>query len=431
MKPIISLLIPVLILVCPINEINAQWVETNGPYNVGEIRSLAVSGTDVFAGTDSGVFRRTNDGGSWSAVNTCLPSGQINALLASGTNLFAGTYDGVFLSSNNGTSWVHRGLSLEHVGAFVVSANGSGGTNLFAGTWTQGFLLFTLSGGVWRSTNNGTSWTDISKGRRMDVKALAIAQTGDLFSGGTPFIEWFLFLPLPGAGGVFRYGNDDISWTPVNSGLANTSVYSLVTSGSNLFAGTGGGVFRSTNNGASWIAVSNGLTNYDVSCLVVSGTNLLAGTRGGGVFRSTDNGASWTAVNNGLTNLHVYSLAVSSTNLFAGTSGGVWRRPLSEMITSVEHISGGAVPEGFALEQNFPNPFNPSTTIQFSIPRAEYVTLKIYDLVGREVATLVSDHLNAGTYESTWNAKNTASGVYFYRLEAGQFSAMKKLLLVK
>jgi ELWxxDGT repeat protein len=90
-----------------------------------------------------------------------------------------------------------------------------------------------------------------------------------------------------------------------------------------------------------------------------------------------------------------------------------------------------ALPCCFALEQNYPNPFNPETKIDFSIPRPEYVMLKVYDMLGREVATLVSDHLNAGTYEATWQASNAASGVYFYRLEAGRYSAMKKLLLLK
>ena len=139
-------------------------------------------------------------------------------------------------------------------------------------------------------------------------------------------------LPGPG-GGVFLSTNNGTSWTAVNTGLTNTFVSSLAVSGTNLFAGTGAdfggpggdGVFLSTNNGTSWTAVNTGLTNTVVLALAVSGTNLFAGTDGG-VFLSTNNGTSWTAVNTGLTStLMSGALAVSGTNLFAGT----WRRCLS------------------------------------------------------------------------------------------------------
>jgi hypothetical protein len=166
----------------------------------------------------------------------------------------------------------------------------------------------------------------------------------------------------------------------------------------------------------------------------VWGTNLFAGTYRGGVFLSTNNGTSWTAVNTGLTNYHVQSLAVSpdetgGTNLFAGTyGGGVWRRPLSEMVTSVKEAQT-SLPDGYSLQQNYPNPFNPSTTIRFSLPKSGYITLKVYDIVGREVETLVDGDRAAGGYSVEWTPDNLASGVYLYRLEAGSFTETKKLVL--
>ncbi|MBI4535209.1 MAG: T9SS type A sorting domain-containing protein [Ignavibacteriae bacterium] len=88
------------------------------------------------------------------------------------------------------------------------------------------------------------------------------------------------------------------------------------------------------------------------------------------------------------------------------------------------------VPAVFALEQNYPNPFNPTTTIKFSIPHTSDVTLKVYDLLGREVATLLNDTKPMGTYEVTWNAANLASGVYFYRLTAGSFYDVIRVVLL-
>lgn len=91
--------------------------------------------------------------------------------------------------------------------------------------------------------------------------------------------------------------------------------------------------------------------------------------------------------------------------------------------------------KGFSLAQNYPNPFNPSTTIKFSIPETGFVSLKVFDILGKVVIELVNEELNAGSYSATFNTtdvgKNLASGIYFYRLEAGQFSQTKKLMLIK
>jgi hypothetical protein len=83
------------------------------------------------------------------------------------------------------------------------------------------------------------------------------------------------------------------------------------------------------------------------------------------------------------------------------------------------------------LGQNYPNPFNPSTVISYQIPVASYVTLKVYDIVGREVAILVNTHKDAGTYQAISHASNLTSGVYFYKLHAGNYSCVKKLIMLK
>ena len=94
------------------------------------------------------------------------------------------------------------------------------------------------------------------------------------------------------------------------------------------------------------------------------------------------------------------------------------------------------VPTKFDLSQNYPNPFNPSTTIKFSVPKATVVILKIYNMIGQEVATLVNEQKEIGFYSLTWNGKNNfntqvASGVYIYRIVAGDFVSVKKMNLLK
>jgi hypothetical protein len=96
----------------------------------------------------------------------------------------------------------------------------------------------------------------------------------------------------------------------------------------------------------------------------------------------------------------------------------------------VEEIKG-KVPEQFGLSQNYPNPFNPATSFQFQIPISGWVSIKVFDILGREVVTLLNEVRPAGVYKMTWNASTLPSGVYFYRLLAGNNSQVKKALLLK
>jgi flagellar hook assembly protein FlgD len=100
------------------------------------------------------------------------------------------------------------------------------------------------------------------------------------------------------------------------------------------------------------------------------------------------------------------------------------------MITDIESNSN-ELPRSFILHQNFPNPFNPSTTISFTILNNAYVTLKVYDILGREVATLVNKKMTLGKQSIQWNTTNESSGVYFYRLQTGNYTQIKKMILLR
>jgi uncharacterized delta-60 repeat protein len=100
------------------------------------------------------------------------------------------------------------------------------------------------------------------------------------------------------------------------------------------------------------------------------------------------------------------------------------------VLTAIEPVSS-EIPATYILYDNFPNPFNPNTNIRFAIPVAGFVKLSLFDMLGREVETLVNGNLTAGTYNTAWNASNHSSGVYFYKIQAGNFSEIKKMILVK
>ena len=99
--------------------------------------------------------------------------------------------------------------------------------------------------------------------------------------------------------------------------------------------------------------------------------------------------------------------------------------------TGIVNTLNGILPQSFNLSQNYPNPFNPTTKINFSVPENGLVTLKIYDILGKEVMTLLNETVSAGNYDITFNGSNLASGAYFYRVESGEFSAIKRMVLIK
>ena len=137
------------------------------------------------------------------------------------------------------------------------------------------------------------------------------------------------------------------------------------------------------------------------------------------------------AVNKGLGHKIIYTLFVNGTTLFSGNhGGGMWLRPLSDMNAASTEDFSKNLPINFSLSQNYPNPFNPATTIRYNIPTAIHVTLKVYDILGNAVQTLVNREPQPGSYcvQFAAGSRRLASGVYFYRLQAESFVSTKKMI---
>ena len=188
-------------------------------------------------------------------------------------------------------------------------------------------------------------------------------------------------------------------WEQTNGPFGGTINDLAINSNGDIFAGTDDGpVFRSSDNGDDWSQLNTGLTLPSVRALAInSNGDVYAGTENGGIFRSTDNVDTWSQINTGLTTTVVWSLAIKGTDhIFAGTNGGGVFRSV-ESTTSVQEIST-TIPSSFALEQNYPNSFNPETVIRFALPAAGDVTLKVYNILGQEIRTLVAKNLHAGSH---------------------------------
>jgi hypothetical protein len=118
-------------------------------------------------------------------------------------------------------------------------------------------------------------------------------------------------------------------------------------------------------------------------------------------------------------------------NKWIGTYGGGLAVYHESGVVKVDEKSDEKIPTEFILAQNYPNPFNPTTKIKYSIPKESFVKIAIYDILGKEIATLVNEGKPTGNYEIQFNASNLPSGVYFYRMQAGNFIETKKMVLIK
>jgi len=238
-----------------------------------------------------------------------------------------------------------------------------------------------------------------------------------------------------------------MSWNPANDGLPDSDILSLASAGYLVYAGSlNDGVFRAGGGNVLviWGTPTSGMSGIStINALVATDTDAFAGTQQDGVVLSTNSGKDWNTVNTAsLTNLHILSLALTKTELFAGTLGsGVFRRTLVDMgitPTGVQDPAtrGGSVPEKAFLDQNYSNPFNPTTRITFGLKEPAAVSLRIYDTAGRLVRVLVKSSLPGGTYAEIWDGKDSrgaavASGIYFYRLDAGSFTQTRKMILLR
>jgi photosystem II stability/assembly factor-like uncharacterized protein len=187
-------------------------------------------------------------------------------------------------------------------------------------------------------------------------------------------------------------------------------------------------IIRTTDGGETWeiqtvaaVPTSVYFINRDTGWVV---------GHGGLILRTTNQGASWDQQESHTNNdLRAVYFTSAQKGCVVGYNGTILTTTTAGVVTRVSREE--ITPRVFALSQNYPNPFNPTTTIEFSLSQPDFVLLKVFDLLGKEIAVLVSQALPAGKYGTQWNANNVASGIYFYRLQAGLFVETKKLILLR
>jgi hypothetical protein len=314
------------------------------------------------------------------------------------------------------------------------------------------------------SEDNGDTWTetvvyDVRPGAELPAGAIEEQSDGSgavIFdNAGNPHVVWGTVTAIGDSGGLTYYGlsNSIMYWS------AATGVKTIATTIQDPallnFAGSpgvDGGYVTSPDIAVDaankvYVTYMQSMTEVDPD----SGFNYthifgLGSPDGGATWGSakdltpfTGLDATWPSIADLVdANVHmVYYADVQPGNAIQGshpenttTAVKYWAIPAADFFTTdVKPLDG--VPSSFVLAQNYPNPFNPSTKIQYAIPAGSFVTLKVYDMLGREVATLVNQEQAAGVYEATFDASNLANGAYVYSLKAGGFSQVKTMMLLK
>lgn len=433
------------------NTYSQGWVQTPATPIGGGVTDLLVrENGDVLATVGSfnwpsvaGGVRKSTDGGqTWLNVASAFNGRTIEE--AFDGNLYASIWfypqnEGLYRSTDGGTLWLTAGYSVPSGNNIFSIAVKSGSPNysIFLGT----------RNGVVRSTNSGSTFENANSGIPANswVRDIEIDSAGIIAAATT--------------NGLFISTNNGDSWQNTSGiPLADTTVALIFDYPINTLDGgdtrllTGTQISRLYESFKSNLYLTNALTAIltdgevaGFALLYLADQNLKmygVAVFGDGVFTSTSPQQGFNQENDGLpSNPKVSALsgqviqtrsgeAVEMyTGLYENASSGakIYKRTF---VVGVENISS-EIPIEYRLEQNHPNPFNPSTTIQFSIPEQSFVKLEVFNSLGEKVSTLVSEELSAGSYNYEWNAEKLSSGIYYYKLSANGFSKTNKMILLK
>jgi photosystem II stability/assembly factor-like uncharacterized protein len=381
------------------------------------------SSDDVYAGCWGGLWKYSPLDNAWVEVDadpdsSILANVKVTTMLLTTSGVFyVGADDRTpsYVSRDGGIKWrpiVSDILSNQKINCIAEGKNG----NVYFGT----------NDGMYKTTDDGANWKKI-KGIKYSVNDIFMNNEGDLFAAV--------------ANGLYKSPGNDSSWARIElPGLGVTPMCIERIDTNVILVGANGNFYRSLDDGINWSSLKESFANtawpnpvihtiiaYNHSVYILVGF-------GPSFWRSVDNITTWQYLGyatSELNNPNFIILSVDSKGTFYGASERYGAVMLKESTVNV--ASETKIPTEYSLSQNYPNPFNPTTTIQYSIPIEGHVSLKVYDMIGREVNTLVDEYKNAGIYNSQFSIDNSqlSSGVYFYRLQCGNFSETKKLVLMK
>ncbi|MCX6165116.1 MAG: T9SS type A sorting domain-containing protein [Ignavibacteriae bacterium] len=391
-----------------------SWSELKNGLTTANVTDMVLYNSNILAATTNGFYKSTNKGTNWSLSNTGLTSSSVNVLARkdNSSTVYAGTDNGLFVSNNFGSTWTLTSFDATNISAISIS-----GVNIYAGVRNYG---------VFASSDNGITWTLTLNSLRIT----ALASKGNYVYAG-----WRNTHGKP-HGGVYASSDKGVTWTEAD--IPDAPVSSIGIFDNNYVIASSNGVYRSTNFGVNWSIVNSETIIGTPADLVTMGYGDVYVANSNGVAGSYDYGNTWELVSYGLLSKNCQVITGNMDLLLVSPPFfGVWKLPLSKnkLNLTLFKINSNSLSSDYGLHQNYPNPFNPVTKISFNIPQnySGIVTLKVYDITGKEISSLVNNTINSnnGIFEISWDGSKFASGVYFYKLTAGNFTDIKKMILVK
>lgn len=425
MKSTVGILVLACVVQTSTKVLDAQWVQqtSNSHENLTDVVMLG-SQKAIAIGDRNGILRTTDAGTTW--VNETI---QLSAVFHWNAISFVDSLNGgivgdqtVWSSTDGGMSWKPLTVPVRQK---ILSILCLGAAQ---------FCVGTDSGWVYNTSDTGGTWT----GEKISAWPIR-----SLFTYRTPIVGVSKFALTPYSL-CTQFVIPPPSWSekilPPFQALGSEAFDGEFCSGGGpgFIVGVGGDfvsapvVLRRSMSDTAWSYASTGISGFgallgvsapSASVIYVCGAH-------GMIFKSTNGGDTWIQSTTPTTrNLRAIYFFDENRGFAVGDSGVILYTS-SGGVTGVRE-RGDQRPTAFALEQNYPNPFNSATVIRYQLPANRHVTLKVYDVLGREVATLVSQELQAGDYRVTWEAAAFPSGVYFCQLRAGSFVETKKLVLLR
>lgn len=365
----------------------------------------------------------------------------------------------ILYTSNGGSNWNIQAIVTDAALRTVNFANSNtgftaGGTNKLYKTTNGGIKWDTLTNGsvynwvqiffctdivgfaigygssfngryILKTINGGNSWTN-----SLYVDSSNIGFSSIYFTDqNTGWVGGSLLL---------KTTNSGINWFTQPTGSSDNWATVFFTSQNTGWLASGtSSIVKTTNSGNAWLPQYSGTnSSLNSSFFVNANTGWIVGYTGT-IINTINGGINWNSQTSGV-NANLTSLYFTSVNTgyIVGDSGKILKTTNGGISIGITQI-GSEIPKSFSISQNYPNPFNPQTKIKFELPSLSRskssipVKLVIFDLLGREVTTLVNEELKPGTYEADWDGSNYSSGVYFYKIITEGFVETKKMVLMK
>jgi photosystem II stability/assembly factor-like uncharacterized protein len=407
----------------------SEWIQINPGFGHNYLSvHFADSLNGLACGYSGAIAKTTNCGLNWTNIN----SGTTNQLcdikyLSNQVAVIIGSNKLLLRSTDGGSNWsvVNPASGSAYLDQAEVFNIGAGNAIAYSIEWLSPSYYRT----IYKTTDYGATWSaalTFCYAKYMFFLNMNTGWANGSYSAGSNFYITSEKTTNGGSDWNMTYSFQTVSVNP-------DFIYFLNENVGFRYLNLASFLYKTFSSGSSWNGVYYS-ASVDLNSISFgdNDTGYLVGSQGA-ILKSTNAGVNWVTQISPLSTVlnKVYMFSPRCGWIAAGSAGILVK---SSGLTGLRQISD-ITPRSYSLSQNYPNPFNPVTKIKFDIPvgngRDRSVTLLIYDILGREVSTLVNEQLKPGTYEVSWDGSNYASGVYFYTLNSGEISETKKLILLK